>query len=124
MGRPLPSTDRGQSMLSARGGLTTGSSDRLPGFPSSFFWAIVFGLRPRIAIGFLGSDAALGSDLVVSAAVLQPGLLAGERLPAQDRDIDIGRVQLDRVANAAGHLGGNDRGAGAAERLVDGLTRR
>src|SRR3954453_22055077 len=95
------------------------SSERLPGFPASIFSATLFGLRPRVAID---TRSALGPDLVVSPARLQRGLLAGERLPAQDRHVDIGRVELDRVAGAAGHLTGDDRRPRTAERLIDGLA--
>ena len=58
------------------------------------------------------------------AVALQHRCLAGEVLPAGDGDIDIGRIELDGMAAAAGHLGGNDRGAGSAERLIDGLAGR
>lgn len=47
-----------------------------------------------------------------------------KRLPAQHRDVDIGRVQFDRVTAAAGHLGSDDGGSRAAERLIDCLSGR
>ena len=45
--------------------------------------------------------------------------LARECLPAQDRHIDVGGIDLDREAGAAGHLGRDDGRARSAERLVD-----
>jgi hypothetical protein len=36
--------------------------------------------------------------------------------------VDVGRVQLDGVADAAGHLAGDDRRPRSAERLVDSLA--
>ncbi len=56
------------------------------------------------------------------ALSLQHGLLPGERLPAQHRHVDVGRRELDGVAHPAGRLGGDQRGARAAERLVDRLA--
>src|SRR3954468_9461717 len=111
-------------MSPALGAPISVASERLPGFPASFFAAMLLGLRPRVAIAVLGSNAAHGPDLLERAAALERGLLAGERLPAHDRDIDVGRAELDRVAGAARHLGRDDRRARAAERLVDGLPRR
>src|SRR3954447_24008716 len=105
--RALPSTDRGQSMSPALGAPISVASERLPGFPASFFAATLFGLRPRVAIVI---RPALRPDLLERSAVLPAGPLAGERLPPQDRHVDLGRVELDRVAGAARHLGGDDRG--------------
>src|SRR3954462_11855001 len=51
---------------------------------------------------------------------LQQRLLARKRLPAEHGHIDVGRRQLDGVAAAPGHLGGDDRRAGSAERFVYG----
>src|SRR5206468_7048450 len=73
--RALPSTDRGQSISPALGAPISVASERLPGFPASFFSATLFGLRPRVAIRL---HPALGPDLVVSPARLRPGLLAGD----------------------------------------------
>jgi hypothetical protein len=42
---------------------------------------------------------------------LKDSLLAGELLPALDGDIDVGRVQLDPVANTPGRLGRDQCGA-------------
>src|SRR3954453_744329 len=122
--RALPSTDRGQSMSPALGAPISVASERLPGFPASRFSATLFGLRPRVAIGILGVPGALGPDLVVSPARLQRGVLTGARLPPQDGDIDIGPVEFDGVACTTRHLGGDDRGPRAGERLVDDLARR
>src|SRR5580765_4209807 len=41
--------------------------------------------------------------------------LSGERLPAQHGDIDVYWGYFDCVTRAAGHLGCDDRGAGARE---------
>jgi hypothetical protein len=54
----------------------------------------------------------------------QDGGLAGEVLPALDRDIDILAEQFDGMAGAAGHFGRNDGRTGSAERLIHGLTGR
>src|SRR4051794_36127612 len=124
LARALPSTDRGQSMSPALGAPISVASERLPGFPASRFSATLFGLRPRVAIGILGVRGALGPDLVVGAARLQRGLLARKCLPPQDGDIDVGRVEFDRVACTTRHLGRDDRRARPAERFVDRLTRR
>src|SRR4051812_11267024 len=110
--RALPSTDRGHSMSPAWGAPISVCSDRLPGLPASIFSATLFGLRPRVAIVI---RPALPPDPVVSPPRLQRCLLAREGLPAHDRHVHIGRVELDRVARAARHLGGDDRRARAAE---------
>src|SRR4051812_26987922 len=102
--RALPSTERGHSMSPALGAPISVASERLPGFPASFFAATLFGLRPRVAMTILGSHRARGPDLLERSAVLQVGPLARERLPAHDRHVHIGRVELDRVAGAARHL--------------------
>src|SRR4051794_29241199 len=96
--RALPSTDRGQSMSPALGAPISVASERLPGFPASVFSATLFGLRPRVAIGL---RPALAPDLVVGSAGFQHRLLAGERLPPQDRHVDIGRIEFDGVACTA-----------------------
>ena len=51
-------------------------------------------------------------------------LLASKLLPALYRNIDISRRDLNRMADATGHLGRDYRRARAAERLVDGLPGR
>src|SRR4051794_2873392 len=43
-----------------------------------------------------------------TALALQRGLLPCERLPPAHRHVHVGRAQLDGVARAAGHLGGDD----------------
>jgi hypothetical protein len=48
--------------------------------------------------------------------------LSGERLPAEDGDIDVCWGYFDCVTRATGHLGGDDGGAGAGEGIVDGLA--
>ena len=50
--------------------------------------------------------------------------LAGEALPALDRDVDVSRVEFDAEANPPRRLGRDQRGARAHEWLVDRLTRR
>src|SRR5664280_3835185 len=44
---------------------------------------------------------------------------AGEVLPALDRHLGVAGVELDRVAAPTELLGGDDRGAGSDERVVD-----
>src|SRR6516162_526567 len=46
----------------------------------------------------------------------------GETLPALHDDIDIGRVELDAAADAAGHFGCDQAGAGAQKRIIDRLA--
>src|SRR6266436_1391536 len=46
----------------------------------------------------------------------------GEDLPASHDDIDIGGVELETAADAAGHLGGDQTGARAEKRVVDCLA--
>src|SRR4051812_37085071 len=71
------------------------------------------------------SRPAFGGNCLETAAVaLEHGDLAGERLPALDGNIDVWREEFDGMACTAGDLGRNDGGAGAGERLVDGLTGR
>ena len=45
-------------------------------------------------------------------------MLASERLPALDGDIDVGRVKLDREAVAPAGLGRDDRGPRSREGFV------
>ena len=47
---------------------------------------------------------------------------AGEGLPALHDHIDIGGVELDPMAHAAGHLGGDQARARAEKRVIDRLT--
>src|SRR3984893_9175099 len=47
---------------------------------------------------------------------------ACEELPAPHDDIDITRVELETVDDAAGHLGGDQTGARAEKRVVDRLA--
>lgn len=49
---------------------------------------------------------------------LQQRDIAGEVLPALDRDVHVGGVDLDRVHQTAGHFARDDRRARSAERLV------
>src|SRR6516165_2184339 len=46
----------------------------------------------------------------------------GEALPTLHNDIDIGRVELETAADAAGHLGRDQAGAGAQKRVIDRLA--
>jgi len=46
----------------------------------------------------------------------------GEALPTLHDDIDIGRVELETAADAAGHLGRDQAGAGAQKRVIDWLA--
>jgi hypothetical protein len=43
-------------------------------------------------------------------------------LPTEDRNVDVGGVDIDGQAEAAGHLSRNERRTRAIERLVDGLA--
>src|SRR6202023_422940 len=47
---------------------------------------------------------------------------SGEELPAPHDDIDISGIELETVAHAAGHLGGDQARAGAQKRVVDRLA--
>jgi hypothetical protein len=47
--------------------------------------------------------------------LVEPGILACEGLPAQDRNVDIGRVDINREAGAAGHFRRDDGSARPAE---------
>src|SRR5437588_8076277 len=46
----------------------------------------------------------------------------GEELPALYDDIDISRVELDAVTDAAGHFGGDQACPGAKKRVVNRLA--
>src|ERR1700738_1068237 len=46
----------------------------------------------------------------------------GEELPASHDDIDITGADLQTVADAAGHFGGDQTGARAEKRVIDCLT--
>ena len=50
-------------------------------------------------------------------------MLAGRRLPAPHRHVDVLRADLDRVNPAAGRLAGDDLRAGAREGLITDLPR-
>src|SRR5438105_3132870 len=54
---------------------------------------------------------------------LMCGAAPGEELPAPHDDIDISRVELEPVTNAAGHLGGDHARARAEKRVIDHLAR-
>src|SRR5215469_18066013 len=47
---------------------------------------------------------------------------AGEGLPALHDHIDIGGIELETTAHAAGHLGGDQARARAKKRVIDRLT--
>src|SRR5271166_2577341 len=101
--------------------------------------------RPRLAIGFPSCADAIsggsrglrggvrcclpshadGGGLIERAAIaVERGGHPCEVLPPLDRNINVGGANLDRVAGAAGHFGRDDRGAGTAKRLVNGLPGR
>src|SRR5690242_7322580 len=64
------------------------------------------------------------NGLEASAIGLKCRLLACELLPALDSHIDVLRQQLDRVADAAGDLAGDDGRTGAREWLIHALAGR
>ena len=49
---------------------------------------------------------------------------AGEKLPAAHDDIDISGVELETIADSAGHLGGDHTRARAEKRVIDRLPGR
>ena len=51
-----------------------------------------------------------------------PRTAPGEELPSPHDDIDIGRAELETVADAAGHFGGDQRRARAEKRVIDRLA--
>src|SRR4051794_2567488 len=53
---------------------------------------------------------------------LMGGVASGETLPAVYDDIDISRVELEAVADAAAHFGGDQARARAEKRIIDRLT--
>ena len=113
---------RAQHVAGAGGG-TSVVSARLPGLPAAILAATGLGLRPRCAIGSVGRRitprcSAISAKLHFQLASRR-GRRAGEGLPAAHRHVDVDRIEFDRVADAAGHLGGDDGGARAAERLID-----
>src|SRR4051812_15975207 len=69
-------------------------------------------------IGVMGLGA-FGETL---AGSLMPRFAPGEELPAPHDDVDIGGVELETVADAAGHLGRNQGCARAEKRVIDRLT--
>ena len=48
---------------------------------------------------------------------------SGEDLPPFHRHIDISGVELDPAADAAGHFGRDQAGAGAEKRVIDPVNR-
>src|SRR5665648_1223665 len=66
---------------------------------------------------------AIEADLGERLAAFERGGQASERLPARHRHIDELRRLLQRVAGAAGFLGGDEGGATPRERLVDEAAR-
>src|SRR5262249_10280599 len=66
---------------------------------------------------------ALLSDLPEASAVtVEPRFLARLLLPTEHGDVDVLGVDINSEANAAGLLGGNQRGARAQERIVDDVS--
>jgi hypothetical protein len=51
-----------------------------------------------------------------------PGGTPGKELPASHDDIDISGVELETVADAAGHFGGDQAGARTEKRVIDRLA--
>src|SRR5436190_8347448 len=49
-------------------------------------------------------------------------LVAGELLPALDPDVDVGRRDLHRIADAADRFRGDDRRAGSREGFIHGVA--
>src|SRR6185295_1289016 len=64
----------------------------------------------------------LGALVENLAGRLMPRAAPGEELPSLHDDVDIGGVELETVAEAAGHLGRDHRRARAEERVVDRLA--
>src|ERR1700736_3055898 len=115
--------------------MTTGLIGARPGRCSPARWPI-FGTRTKAGIGSAGRARRLAGDgkglacplrgdvVEASTVAVEHRLLTSKLLPALHRNIDISRRDLDRVADAAGHLSRDYRRARAAERLVDGLPGR
>src|ERR1700719_693770 len=81
------------------------------------------GVQTGRAIGLAGDGKGLacplrGDVVEASTVAVEHRLLASKLLPALHRNIDISRRDLNRVADAAGHLSRDYRRARAAERLV------
>src|SRR5664279_1481408 len=70
-------------------------------------------VSPRRSLSLVGVGA---GPRLPTQALRRP---AAEVLPALDGDLGVAGVDLDRVAAAAQRLGGDDRRAGADERVVD-----
>src|SRR6185295_12867964 len=64
----------------------------------------------------------LGALVENLAGRLMPRAAPGEELPSLHDDVDIGGVELETVAEAAGHLGRDQRRARAEERVVNRLA--
>src|SRR4051794_32522333 len=111
--RSLRATDCGHNMSPPLGAGTTVVMGRFPGLPAAILVATDLGFLPRCAMALRRQHHATPvSNLDKAlAAVLQRRQAAGERLPTTNRDVDIDRVQFDRVAASSRHLRGNDRGA-------------
>src|SRR5215469_9377354 len=81
---------------------------------------IVSTWRRCSSVGWNGFRPTFGDLIWLS--IRSRGLLSSKVLPALDCDIAVCRADLDGMAGAAGHFGGDDCGAGADERIVDGLA--
>src|SRR6266403_1546850 len=75
--------------------------------------------RIRLSLGALHSGGALFGNFLEGLASYQGRGLSGERLPAPNRNVDIGRVDFQGAGLAAGSLRGNQDCAAAAERVED-----
>src|SRR5215472_11384827 len=82
---------------------------------------IVSTWRRCSSVGWNGFRPTFGDLIWLS--IRSRGLLSSKILPALDCDITVYRADLDGVADAAGHLSGDDSSAGADERIVHSLPR-
>src|SRR5438270_417519 len=83
--------------------------------------------KSTIIIALCGKGLACplrGDSVEASTVAVKHRLLAGKVLPALHRNIDISRRDLNRAADAAGHLSRDYGCAAATERLIDRLPRR
>src|SRR6266404_7944227 len=75
--------------------------------------------RIRLGLGALHSGGALFGNFLKGLAGYQGRGLSGERLPAPNRNVDIGRVDFQGTGLAASSLRGNQDCAAAAKRVED-----
>ena len=66
------------------------------------------------------STSSLGLDLIEGTTItVKSGLLTGQRLPAQDRHIDILRIKFQAVADALGQCGSRKGSSAPKKRLIN-----